>query len=645
MQSAFGVVKEFFAQSGSRVDHKIRDLFFQSADNSGALFATERSDTKMQPQRRYGTRINVEIEGDDLYNLYDNINQIYSEKPLRNGGDYFEMCFNCDQLFNLLLNDTLPMLGQDILPLEIRFFVNDIEVKKYTSDNSDKLNIPSVFKDLVSSPDGSIALAEDRVIMIYHEKGLSLISYDRDNQMLLKMKLHSIPEREKVDERSERKSALRPIDFYYRGMRILGVGQHKEMLYPCWDIKAYAFFGKAEEVVTISRNYLVADKKEEIYGKVARCADEALDLLFKYMANNECAKLVKGVPPIELTNALALSLLYHEAAHAYRKNVPFIDFDNLRKHFIDKSDFTVPVIECLYGQTTKDLPANKLFRDGVFEHWYIDPSSMPYATCQRVFADPSLQRENFNIVQNIFGKYLYKRGFKPCAGNISAFAATPKDYVPYFDLTYIYKLATGSRQALDGNADRIHKQVLENMVGAIQDNMANNADKNAEETADSTKNSYKPYFQPFRLLPVFRNFSSLYVSHLPFEIPESIQFLGKYVIVPFTDEQTISIVDGENSFIEAIRKKITGRNNNTDDVAVLRKIIARAIVYDDNERYLYNHFRRVVNFTSKEMIKKVVGLSMKQVEEKCESIYLDAVTWLVDSLNDKFFTEVMEGIS
>lgn len=117
MQSVFGVVDEFSAMSGSRMDHKTRDLFFSSNGNNGDLFAAIRIDDGYESMR-YGTRITVKLNENQFQHF---------EKRLRK--DKNELCFNCHELFYFIGERIVRMLGNDLLPVVIKFFVDEIEVR------------------------------------------------------------------------------------------------------------------------------------------------------------------------------------------------------------------------------------------------------------------------------------------------------------------------------------------------------------------------------------------------------------------------------------------------------------------------------------------------------------------------------------
>ena len=642
MQSVFGIVKEFHALSGSRVDHKVRDLFFQSADNSGALFATERTDKKVQ-SLRYGTRINVEIKNADFIRLYNNIVRRKNENCTEDENDYFDMCFECDQLFQILLNDTVSMLGQDILPIEIRYFVKDIEVKKYANDTAyaDKVNITSVFQDFIHPPEDAVSLAEDTTLLLCNEKGLMLISYDHTNHVLLKMRLRDIPSDGKIDERSIRKSALRPIKLFYRGMCVLGVEKHREFPYPSWDIEAFVFWGKAEDYVAINRNYLVPDKKDKLYSKIANCADEALDLLFKHFTSDGYKKMqayakkyAKNYSEKLQTqiNALSLSLLYHEAVSAYRKHTPFIDFNLLRKEFILREDmnqrpnFTIPIIE--NEQIMRDQPVNLLFESGLFTHWYINPNSMPYITHPKKLADNNFKKQNIIIIQDIFGSYLRGRKFNPCAENVSVFCAS-RDTVQNFEIDYIYKMSQNDAKPLDQYIYVSCTEILKNLINEIF--------KSEEFEKNCT--------QRMRLLPAFREFSSLHISAVPFDVPENIQFLGKYVIVPFTDQQLMDIYNKDESYIHNIAQKMVDENIKEEDKHEIQRKIIKTVLLDDDDNITNSHFDKVIRFVSKEMGKFLPKLTKKDVENRCKVTYIHAAIWFVNQLGVNFFDAVICAIN
>ena len=175
---------------------------------------------------------------------------------------------------------------------------------------------------------------------------------------------------------------------------------------------------------------------------------------------------------------------------------------------------------------------------------------------------------------------------------------------------------------------------IDNICPNIIYDMLENIKREFREENDTLK-------LPFRLLPPFNDLAPLNISRFPFEIPAQIQCFGKYFVIPFTDKQIIGIADMieefiAEKFIAEIREPITKLKNQTD----INKKIAEFILQGDNPSNCNSHFKKVLQYVSKEMQKSNPALSMKQAEDKCKDFYIDAAVWLIDILNKRFFDDV-----
>ncbi|MCL2336249.1 MAG: hypothetical protein FWC60_02390 [Firmicutes bacterium] len=471
MQSVFGVVDEFKALSGSRLDHKLRDLFFNGAKSSGELFAAVRESDR-HAIIKYGTRVFVELKNERAKNVIDRL------CPKGN-----PLVFNCDLLFQEIRRRIVQMLGRDLLPITLRFYVNDVEVQKYRepSEEGTRGKLNSVFEPLLQAAkllpygayDKNLRIvdydATEQLLVLNgkDEESLRIVHYDAAKQLVVDMELadmfspHSAGAEtgigKTLDEREGGESSLRPIDFYYRGMRVPGVYIYRRMLYPCWDIKAYGYFSEAERVVAISRNQLLPHVEHGIYRKVAAAADNALETVWKCLARGDSFILTPG-----RRNALALSLLYHQVSCALggQNREPY---HALLSGLLKNTDATIPVLEYQYGELfVARAKMAMVFAKGAHANWYVNPGQMPYTSSPGCLVDELFDDKGPElIVQDIFARYLFSRGFRSSVAEVTAITRAVQE--GELDLVSVYRYTEDIKDAAKCSK-QVYRKLIENTV-------------------------------------------------------------------------------------------------------------------------------------------------------------------------------------
>ena len=439
-------------------------------------------------------------------------------------------------------------------------------------------------------------------------------------------------------------------------MHVPSVIKFKDMTYPCWNITAYAFFGKTEDYVAINRNYLIPDVESKIYKLISECADVALELFFEYLdieikntiidmndcfiepyahtndvgENGSCTSAIKTrliglINEIEVCNALSLSLLFHHATAVYRENVHI--YQSLSDKLSNNSDFIIPAIEFINNKImiknlrAKDITIKNLF----YDYWYINPALLPYTSENSEFIHN--ERNRVLIVQDIFNDYLYKRDFRPFAVDI-AILRIEKSLDLKKELIPIYKRNAKKDSYINELSETCYNLFLHEMLNSCMNEIRKNRLDSNASTTESKKNIY--------VLPAFHMFADLCVSDIPFDIPMMYRYLGKYFIVPFTTHQIMNIKECDIETITTIahKVKLTNEDYKKSTVDSINKKITEALLaIDADTGYFPSIFEKVVNFVTSEIGKRKEGITMEKIHDD----YIKAAVWLIDMLNGDFF--------
>jgi len=116
MQSAFGVVNKFRASSWSKKDFRGRTIYFHNDPDGGRLFAVERDNNDINTN--FGTKFVIALTDEDIEKT-----SIFHNKG------YHAFKRDIGMLLYELKSQFNKMLQQDLFPIRIRFFIDDVELK------------------------------------------------------------------------------------------------------------------------------------------------------------------------------------------------------------------------------------------------------------------------------------------------------------------------------------------------------------------------------------------------------------------------------------------------------------------------------------------------------------------------------------
>lgn len=443
MQSVFGVTDEFRAVSGSRRDHKLRDIFFENINNGGSLFAAERPQEQTS-NTAYGTRIKVHLKNDELNRL-----NIFS----RNGTNPFER--DCAAMFDVLKEQINRMLGRDIFHINVRYFIDDVEwLPKETSvdegtgccrDKQPYATYPSLLSPFLTE---GLNAEGFRIDNAYGPLVICKCQNDTDSCVIVRMTLRGINKDAQMAEQGTLSSFLRPIRFFYRGMQVMTVEYNRQMLYPCWDVEAYVYCDRPEKMLTINRNQLLPDRVDEMFHLVTNAADAALNDFFSYIFCGD-HEVDTRLHWDHLTdgekNAFVYSWLFTQLI--WKINPPLgigvgEKSRNIMKKIAKETSVQIPVYRwgLASAQYTTHNMTSELLDSNAFDKLrFIHPNDMQYTLNRLEWVEmPHYESYPAFIVQDIFTKYLSSRKLTYCVTDIRGFWVKEENEYKWLALTYQY---------------------------------------------------------------------------------------------------------------------------------------------------------------------------------------------------------------
>lgn len=353
MQSVFGVVKEFRGLSTSRHERKSRNLYFQSARTDGGIFAIERPERAM-PGMKFGTTITVDISKQQQKEA----RILYSDPldPLDN---------HCTAIFDAFQDQIDIMLAPDVLPIEISYWINNIQVKKR------KCKKDSAFDKFLKAMKNETVVEKGSIKAVFaslqpvtkDQSETKHIIYDNELNLMLEMS---------PAEHIDVNNLFGKTSFSYRGNSVILVRVYEKLRYPCWDINASLWSGKTEDMLSISRNMLGTglsssiSVEDDVYDKLLTLADQALSIFYDQMAANNCelvGKLFARQEYQEMLEANIFSLFLHKQMLCSRGN-EFHAVENctkllewIRDHNQRSFNAEWPIIRIVYSTTQRDTVA------------------------------------------------------------------------------------------------------------------------------------------------------------------------------------------------------------------------------------------------------------------------------------------------
>jgi len=452
MQSIFGIVDKFKAESGSRTDHEKRDLYFNSLKYGGCLFAVKKNKKPNTPPYKYGTTIRVEIEKDRIDKI---------ESKTNNWDKTFS--FDFIDRFRTLSKQIDEMMGQDLFPIRVRFFVDEVELL-HNEKPYPQVFFPHAFEKLINKNDNKWGF---RYYYMEPTNGsITFWYYYSKKNILLQMKLKDIK-----DKTNLLLDVAGDIDLFYRGMRVPGVNYLSVISYPCWDIEAYIWDYDPADVLQISRNFIKPEKEPEIVKSVTKAADEAIAHLIDEIAKAGNADLIYRLNR-DQKNALALSLFITKISNPWINGNP----ETARKcteilNINPLVDFEIEGYEYICGReefTKHHISARDLFSFDINEIRFIHRSSKP--TLNTTFK-PVEETTDFYCLPDFLSEYMMERYSASYLDKITTFIKDIKEDEDAEIFIYTY-----SDQK--GNFASISKKIEESIYDRACENAVNSNGKN-----------------------------------------------------------------------------------------------------------------------------------------------------------------------
>jgi len=549
MQSVFGIVNEFNAISGSRKDHVQRDIYFKSAKSGGSLFAVEHNGKKKFNQMiKYGTKIIIQLSDTHIKKM-----GLPNKDP--------------ERIFNVILEQINEMIGEDIIPVDIRFFVDDIEIL-FQNINSEKSNgkieyspvkkFKPLFKDLADN-----IIETDKINIHYQferENGknkLNLIGYDKNKKIYMEMNPKNIKDTDVLDLKVTGTKFLYPVDFFYRGMRVPHVQASSQIEYPCWEIRAYGYFGNAEDYLEINRNKLLAEKETEVFMKVSECIDDILfEFWRKLYGDGEKTNEIIACLSEEQINGLTISLIYQQIISLYTKdNKDFISQSGgILNKLISNSTCMIQTLHYEYGILIPDVMSVKnVFADNLFEIWFLRAEDINSYNIEVEKTFDEFEDKSTVIVEDIFTDYLLKRKFEVKITKLGAVVFTQPDV----GLCIAYKFNKGNSTGIY-ISDKTGDVWIENLFNYVLPFQRKEVE-NCEEIYDCDL---------YIVIPAFERYAELAVDILPEKddktrnlpfCPNYLKVAGNYFILPFTYEEINNWKNENAEEKNNIKERIIGK--------------------------------------------------------------------------------------
>lgn len=512
MQSVFGIVQKFEGESGSRIDRKSRNLYFQSAKTDGGIYVIEHPE-RSTPHMRFGTEISVEITADEQDRIY----------PFILAKDVFER--SVSSIFQQFEENIEIMLGKDIFPFRVNFYIDDVKVsrtKTFPSALSD-LYKNTVLDSFYINTHGLLNLSDKK------DDPFQLQYYDDELCILVCMSLKPIESMENL---------IGTTRLYYRGSHVPDVSNTGQLKYPCWNITAYIWNYKTEDTLTINRNSLLPNKINAIYEDFADVVDIAVDKFIDKLSAKEsndsllmqikqyCQEADNGD---EILNALACAIYIHrlvtETTKGKYDNIVMKCNDLLNDSIFDNIDLQWPSFKIISDKCMKtNLPAIECFRTVLNKQWMLHVSDMFSGNVSILrFFDNREELKLNTLLIDYFSDTLHSRKKKLYMHMMSVLNIDSAVH-PFVS---IYTLTT---QACDYVyvSDTVEKQWIEFIRSYI------------------SKEKQGRY-----IIPGLLKYRDLSVSKVPNDMCQPcINPAGCYLIMPLSNEEIIEIINNNSSVKE-----------------------------------------------------------------------------------------------
>ena len=427
----------------------------------------------------------------------------------------------------------------------------------------------------------SISESENGYAHIYISTSsrITIESWHKLQNIRLKMELCSFDGTKCIDVRHLGENPMRYINLHYRGLTVHSVKNDQVMPFPCWDIDAYAMFGSAEQYVAINRNNLLPNKRDEVYGIIIACAEEALRYLWKVIYEISILEPIEADTTLfekfyktcELDhnmqtinesdkhkmayqqNALAVSVLYQQATALYNKTSwrEFSYFNTIVPMLIANTSIRIIALKRrakLYGakkvllRETDTYYLSDAFKNGIDTCWCINKQNFPGVD---VYLPINITISEY-FVQDIFSEYLRGRKVRVHAENVTFFESQDLDekiktsahVLDCFIPVYTYPASHGRAWQPD---EQDETQWLDALAYTLVEYLRTEEDSKDKNTTEETQTRGVKELRRERdweslvIMPCFPTYSEIHMHTLPKETcPDELWNLGVCTVLPIT---------------------------------------------------------------------------------------------------------------
>lgn len=304
MQSVYAVTNSFVGVSQAYSDQKKHLLMFDYKQSGGSLFAEEFTDGDETENNRYkkykfGTMFEIEITRERIVEDQEDL--------MFEGVTSYDYDVKC--VFKQIKDRISLLLGQDIFPIQLRFFVDDVEVKAESStpSNFEIGAFDWIYKIYTKSIVVPFADNDHCFTCFDEHNGKSMIrTFNKVNNMLLDICFTNASHTE----------------YFYRGQNVPEVRETGLFIYPGCEIVVRHWGRKAEDTLVVSRNKLLTEAKSPIYQQITESVDEALGMYIGHIKND--ISLLDGLN----IRCLAEAIYHYSIRTAYHPTVVTLNKDD-----------------------------------------------------------------------------------------------------------------------------------------------------------------------------------------------------------------------------------------------------------------------------------------------------------------------------
>jgi len=220
------------------------------------------------------------------------------------------------------------------------------------------------------------------------------------------------------------------MDFYYKGLRVATVKDNRQLNYPCWNVKAYGFFGNAEDYVSEDRNRLIQSKANDVHQLILNSSDKALAVFWKsvYADNDKKYIVLREALTKEQKNALAISYIYQKITEKLKpapNNSNYYSCNTVIEQLFNNVTCRVAAIHNQYGNLEEVTTQLNTIFNGECSFWLLH---------KNMFVDNAISYSTNDevaeiIVKDVFSDYLLARGLSPKVSKYAHFNCNITDHL------------------------------------------------------------------------------------------------------------------------------------------------------------------------------------------------------------------------